>query len=79
MKLSNVKPMNCFTVYGDLSGFDILVEVRYSQTEKAEEIVQKAFEEWFEDDSSDATMCEYIYDRLLENEIECRIYATEGE
>ena len=36
-------------------------------------------EEWFEDDSSDATMCEYIYDRLLENEIECRIYATEGE
>ena len=75
MTLPNVVDALAFNVYGTLSGFDIVVIVRkFSQYEMAQEIAQKAFDDWFDDEETDKTMTEYIFERLNENDIETRVY-----
>lgn len=65
----------CINVYSDMNDWiDFCIVIgAYEDFTKAEEIVQAAYDEWFENES-DEPIAEFISQRLIENEIYPEVY-----
>lgn len=65
----------CINVYSETNPWiDFCIVIgAYEDFTKAEEIVQDAYDEWFENES-DEPIAEYISQRLIENEIYPEVY-----
>lgn len=78
-----IQTKTCINVYSDMNtwiDFCIVIGV-YEDFTKAEEIVQKAYDDWWdsEEADSDIPIAEYIGMKLTENDIEFEIYFKNEE
>ena len=69
-----IEKQSCIHVYSELNEWiDLCILVNDDDYNKAIDIVQSSYDDWFENDSCD-TILDHILDSLTENGIECKAY-----
>jgi len=72
-----VRAENCINVYSEMNPWiDIVITIEPDEDyARAYEVVEKAYEEWFEDThESDEPISEWIGEKLTESEIKYEMY-----
>lgn len=65
----NVRELYALNVFADLDDFDLFIEIDPKDAQKAMDIAQRAFYEWYVDEDVADTLQERIVFNLLENGI----------
>ena len=65
----NVRELYALNVFADLDDFDLFIEIDPQDTQKAMDIAQRAFDEWYEDEDASDTLQERIEYNLKEKGI----------
>ena len=76
-----IQKRNCILVYSDMNTWiDFCILVSDADLEKAEEVVRKAYEDWWElPDAQFEPIADWISRCLTENEIEFEIYFKDAK
>ena len=65
----NVRELYALNVFADLDDFDLYIEIDPQDVQKAMDIAQRAFDEWYEDEDASDTLQERIEYNLKEKGI----------
>ena len=76
-----IETRNCINVWSDMNTWiDFCILISDKDLEKAEEIVRKAYDDWWElPDAQFEPLADWVSRRLKENEIEFEIYFKNKE
>lgn len=69
-----IEKQKCIHVYSDLNKWiDLCILVNKEDLDKAEDIVDESYDDWFKNDSCD-TLSDHILDSLTKNDIPYQVY-----
>lgn len=81
--MSMTQATSCINVYSETNPWIdfVIIPMSYSHFGEAEDIINQAYNDWFdnEESNSDIPIAEYIGMKLKENDIEFEIYFKEKE